>query len=143
VTVRIRPARPADRPALTRIQAAELTEFSRDLLSAALEGPLLALVAVADTGPVGYLLAVEDGERAYVPELAVAADRQGQGVGSELLAAGCARFRKRDIVSARVTARADDERAREFYEKREFDPVERVPEHYEDGTNGIVYERDL
>lgn len=143
MTVRIRSARPADHPALARIQSAELTEASPDLLSAAVDGPLCCLVAVADTGPVGYLLAVLDSQRAYLPELAVGADWQGRGVGSELLATGCTRLREKGIEGVRVTARATDSRARRFYEDRGFERVERVPAHYEDGTDGVVYERRL
>jgi len=127
---------------LSAIQSAVLLDPSPDLLSGALSGPLCCLVAV-DAGPVGYLLAIHDDERAYLPELAVAPDRQGEGVGSTLLSAGCERLEADGIETVRVTARASDDRVQCFYEHRAFEVRERVTDHYSDGTDGIVYERRL
>lgn len=138
----IRPATPADRPALAAIQSEALVEASPDLLTAALDGPLLGLVAV-DPDPVGYLLALDDGHRGYLPELAVTPERQGNGIGSALLSTGCERLREAGVGTVRVTARASDDRVREFYKHREFEQIDRVPDHYADGTDGIVYEREL
>jgi ribosomal-protein-alanine N-acetyltransferase len=124
------------------IQSATLSDPNPDLLAAAVSGPLCCLVAV-DAGPVGYLLAIRDDERAYLPELVVAPDRQNEGIGTTLLSAGCDRLEADGIDAVRVTARASDNRARRFYEQRAFETVERVPGHYSDGTAGIVYERRL
>ena len=138
----VRPARPGDRTRLSAIQSAALADPNPDLLAAAVSGPLCCLVAV-DAGPVGYVLAIHDDERAYLPELAVAPDRQNEGIGSTLLSAECDRLEASGIDAVRVTARASDERVGRFYEGRAFETVERVPDHYSDGTDGIVYERRL
>lgn len=138
----VRPVSPADRSTLAAIQSEALVEPSPDLLTAAFDGPLLGLVAV-DGSPVGYLLALHDDARGYLPELAVAPARQGEGIGSALLSAVCERLRERGVETVRVTARASDDRARGFYETRGFERVDCVPDHYADGTDGVVYERGL
>lgn len=139
----VRPARPADHARVRSIQRVTLTDPSPDLLAAALDGPLPALVRCDERGRVvGYVFAVLGDGRAYLPELAVAPDAQGAGHGTALVAAICDRLRERGVSTVRVTTRADDTRVRDFYADRGFETVEVVPDHYADGADAVVYERD-
>lgn len=141
MTARTRTVEPSDHDRLRRIQQATLEEPSPDLLAAAVDGPLLGLARIEDERLVGYVIAVVGDDRAYLPELAVEHDAQRAGHGSALLAAVCRRLRSRGVTEVRVTARADDDRARRFYEASEFEVVETVPEYYADGADGVVYRR--
>lgn len=142
-TVELRAARPGDRPALSTIQQAALSDPNGDILQLATDGPLTSLVAVADDEPVGYVIAVAGDDGAYLPELAVTPDRQGDGIGSTLLAAVCERLAGDGLDTVRLTARASDHRVRSFYENRGFEQVDREAAYYADGDDGVVYERRL
>lgn len=140
---RIRRGERADLPHLRRVQAATLAEPAPDLLrAAAADGPPELFVA-DDGGPAGYVLLVT-GAVAYLPELAVAPARQGEGVGTALLDAVVSDLRRRENGPdrLRVTARADDDRAREFYESRGFEVVERLPDFFESAA-GLAMVREL
>lgn len=122
----VRPARPADAPALRGLQRATVAEPAAELLELATAtagddagGPRCP-VAVAGDGPVGYALALDDGATCYVAELAVAADHRREGHGTALLDALVA---DSDAEEIRLTVRAGDEHARAFYAARGFEPV--------------------
>ncbi|PSQ11980.1 N-acetyltransferase [Halobacteriales archaeon QS_5_70_15] len=154
----VREARPDDLPRLSAVRAASLREAPPLLLEVAVRGAGLVLVAAepgaADatdvTGaptatradPVGYALAMRDGEgeAAYLAELAVAPARRRRGHGSALLSALLDRLADHDEL--RLTARADDDRARAFYEAAGFEPRRELPDHYGDG-DGVLYGRRL
>lgn len=138
----IREIRSDDRRRLRRIQESVLSDPSPDVLAAAIDGPLFGLVARNSGTVVGYLLAIVGGRRVYVPELAVAASAQREGHGSRLISTAIEQFRKRDLETVRLTARADDTVARHFYEQLDFEAVERVPDNYDD-ADGIIYEKPL
>jgi ribosomal-protein-alanine N-acetyltransferase len=140
---RIRRGERADLPHLRRIQTVTLAEPAPDLLrAAAVDGPP-ALFVADDSGPVGYVVLVA-GEVAYLPELAVAPARQGEGVGTALVDAVVTDLRGREDSPdrLRVTARADDRRARGFYESRGFEVVERLPDFFESAA-GVAMVREL
>ena len=139
MTRTIREIEPADHHRLGEIQRAALDEPSPDLLAAAADGPLPGFVCLDDDRIVGYVFAVVGDSRAYLPELAIATISQRQGHGRALLETICERLRSRGVERVRVRTRADDTRAREFYESRGFAVADRVPDYYEDGTDGIVY----
>jgi ribosomal-protein-alanine N-acetyltransferase len=142
MTATIRETRPGDHDRLRAIQREVLAAPSPDLLRAAVDGPLLGLVRCDDAGHiVGYVLAVLGDSRAYLPELAVAPNAQRQGHGTALLREVARRLDSMGVDDVRVTTRADDTRARSFYETRDFDAVERIPDYYDDGTAGVVYRR--
>lgn len=136
----VRRGRPADLPRLRAIQSAALAEPWPEILAAAGEGPLPLFVAV-DERPVGYAVVVAPGGAAYLPELAVAPDRQNEGHGSALLDAACAAVAA-DHDQLRLTVRAVDDRARRFYENRGFERRDRIPGHFESG-DGLVLVRSL
>jgi ribosomal-protein-alanine N-acetyltransferase len=139
----IRPAARADLPRLRAIQTASLAEPWNDLLEPAIDGPPVALVATDGTdAPVGYAVAIPNERVAYLAELAVAPAHRGEGRGSRLLAALCDRLAADGCETLELTVRADDQRARDFYESHDFTRQERLPEHYEDG-DGLLLTRPL
>ncbi len=119
----IREATPDDRPRLLAIQAASLESNWPDLLATAITGP--ATVLVVGYTPVGYALAVGT-QPTHLAELAVTPGHRNAGHGSALLRAILERSEE-----CRLTARADDERARRFYERHGFRVEKRLPNHYE------------
>jgi ribosomal protein S18 acetylase RimI-like enzyme len=131
---------PADRKRVTEIQQQALAEPWPALLATALEGP--PPLYVADDGrPVGYCIVVPGGEQVlYVPELAVHPARQGEGLGSALLEALACEFDSHSEL--RLTMRAVDSGAREFYDAHGFEQVERVADHFDSG-DGIVLRKRL
>lgn len=139
----IRPAHPADESRLRAIQTAALDQPWPGLLDVAIEGAPIVLVADPGVSPVGYALVVPSRPTAYLAELAVAPPAQGQGHGSRLLAAVLNRFGDQGFDEVRLTARADDDRVRAFYEKFGFTLAERLPDHYDDDGDGVLLVRSL
>ncbi|MDG5776434.1 N-acetyltransferase [Haloarculaceae archaeon H-GB2-1] len=138
----VREAVADDRPRLSAIQTAALDEQWPELLELALDGPPLCLLVETDR-PVGYALVIADDETAYVAEFAVAPSEQGQGYGSTLMEALLSRLSERGREQVRLTVRADDERAQSFYADHGFAVLERVPDHYADGGDGLLLSRHL
>ncbi|WP_277542041.1 GNAT family N-acetyltransferase [Haloarcula laminariae] len=139
----IRPARPADESRLRAIQSAALSDPWPELLDVAIDGPPHVFVCDEGEGPIGYTLTVPDRPVAYVAELAVAPGMQGQGYGSELLDALLGELRERGFETVRLTARADDARVRSFYDGFGFRAADKLPDHYDDGGDGVLLVRDL
>ncbi|MFC6835048.1 GNAT family N-acetyltransferase [Halomarina ordinaria] len=140
----VRSATRNDAPALATLQEATLAEPQPELLSLGAEGALPCLVAVVDDGPVGYVLAVPDDDEWYVAELAVAADSRRSGVGTRLLEAVCDRAVRTGTGRVSLTARADDDRARAFYDAVGFSVERRLPDHYgpdDDPVDGLLFVR--
>ena len=155
----IRRATNGDLPRLHALQAAAFPDPNRTLLRTGVRAGL-ALVAADRSAaggtdgpsdlrpePVGYALFTADGETVYVAELAVAPGHRRRGHGRRLLAAVAAR--NPDHAALRLTTRADNERARAFYESVGFREARRLPDHY-DGTetgggptDGVLLVRDL
>lgn len=139
----IRPAVAADESRLRAIQSAALDDPWPELLDVAIDGPPHVLVCDEGEGPVGYALAVPDHPVAYVAELAVAPGMQGQGYGSELLGTLFEELRERGFETVRLTARADEERVRSFYDSFGFSVKDELPGHYDDGGTGVLLVREL
>jgi len=139
----IREAVTADEPRLRAIQSAALDDPWAELLDVAIDGHPHVLVVDEGEGPIAYTLTVPDHPVAYVAELAVAPAMQGQGYGTELLSALLDRLRERGFETVRLTARADDERVRSFYDDFGFTAVDELPEHYDDGGDGVLLAREL
>ncbi len=132
----VRPAIPADGPALRAIQRAAVPEPAPDLLDLALvKGGPRCPVAV-DGDLVGYALALADGDTCYVAELAVAPDHRRQGHGTALLDALAAGPES----ELRLSVRADDEPARAFYRACGFEVVGPT-DRFESGA-GLVLARE-
>lgn len=140
--MRIRECRPEDLSRLRAIQSGALAEPWPELLESAVQGPPTCHV-VEDGTVVGYVLVLTDAESvAYVPELAVHPDEQGEGAGSELLAWLGARLARAGYRELRLTVRAEDTRARRFYERHGFELRERLPDHFDSG-DGLLLARSL
>jgi len=139
----IRQAVPADEARLRAIQSAALDDPWPELLDVAIEGAPRVLVTDEGQGPIAYALTVPDHPVAYVAELAVAPAMQGQGYGTELLRTLVARLRAADFETVRLTARADDDRVRAFYDEAGFSVVDELPGHYDDGGDGVLLVREL
>lgn len=146
----IREATPADLQRLRAIQSAALDEPWDGLLGPAIDGPPIVLVTTPDTPPgiggpdppVGYAVAIPDGEVAYLAEFAVAAGHRREGHGSALMRALCDRLAATGHDQVRLTVREDDSRAREFYDEHGFTVQSPLPDHYEDG-DGLLLSREL
>ncbi len=140
--IEIRSGRPADHERLREIQQATLAEPWPEILETATAGGVPLFVAV-DTVPIGYTIVVPGPEDVvYLPEIAIAPDRQREGHGSALLGAVCDELASDGYDELRLTAEASDERAREFYRQNGFEPIERLPDEYESG-DGVLFARDL
>lgn len=137
----IREARSADEPRLRTIQSNALDEPWPELLNVAVDGPPLVLVLEVSE-PVGYALVVPDRPIAYLAEFAIAPAMQGQGFGTALMDGLLDRLQTSGFETIRLTARADDERARSFYDGFEFSVADELPDHYDDG-DGVLLVRDL
>jgi ribosomal-protein-alanine N-acetyltransferase len=149
----IRPAIPADEPALHRLQS-HLPEPSPGLLASALDAttltPATALVSVAVgasggeqsriDAPVGYLLAVPGDGTVYVAELVVAPEYRREGRSRALLAA-CAESAPDESPSLTVTVAPDNGSARALYEACGFEEIRRLPDFFDDGP-AVLYRRD-
>jgi len=136
---RIRRGEPSDGEALCGIQGRAITEPVPALLSAALSGPP-PLFVVDERGPVGYAVVVPGGDVAYVPELAIHPDRQGEGLGSRLVEHVAAAFDGHREL--RVTVRTVDDGAQRFYDALGFDRQGRVEGQFEN-CDGLVMARSL
>jgi len=139
----IREAVPADETRLGAIQSAALDDTWPELLAVAIDGAPHVLVADEGQGPVAYTLTVPDHPVAYVAEVAVAPAMQGQGHGTALLSALLDRLREQGFETVRLTARADDERVRSFYDGFGFTVADDLPDHYDDGGDGVLLVRAL
>jgi ribosomal-protein-alanine N-acetyltransferase len=100
------------------------------------------LVAENSTGIVGWggLIAYDD--EAHVSTIGVARDRQGEGIGAQLLDALLAEADRRSPVVL-LEVRADNERALGMYERRGFTAIGRRPRYYRpSGTDAVVMKRE-
>ncbi len=138
----IRSGRPADLSRLRAIQSGALQEPWPELLETAAHGQPPLYVLTNDQ-PVAYVIYVgeEDGV-AYVPELAVAPEQQGQGHGSKLLSWLSEHLADDGYTELRLTVQASDERARRFYEHHGFERIERLDDHFESG-DGLLLGRPV
>lgn len=137
----IRPATPAEEPALARLQS-RLPEPSPGLLDAwasdAVASPVEVLVSATEAGrPAGYLLAVPGNGTAYVAELVVAPGHRREGRATALLSAYVADAEG----SVTVTVTPDNEAARALYRDCGFERVRRLPGFFQRG-DAVLYRRD-
>jgi len=139
---RIRSGRPTDRDQLRTIQECALTEPWPELLETAVSGPPPLFVVEADE-PVGYaIFLAETDDVAYVPELAVHPDHQGNGYGSQLVEFLFEHLSDQGYSELRLTVQVADERARGFYQSHGFEELERLDDHFQSG-DGLLLGREL
>ncbi|MFD1585350.1 GNAT family N-acetyltransferase [Halorientalis brevis] len=157
----IRDATPQDRSRIRAIQLAALDEPWPELLDPAIEGPPIVLVTTATPDstadgsttepgaarrpgdePVGYAVAIPEGDCAYLAEFAVAAGYRRSGRGSALMDALCRRLADEGFEALRLTVKMGDEVARSFYDSQGFRVRSLLPHHYESG-DGLQLVRSL
>ena len=123
--------RAADEPAVRSLQR-HLAYADPELVTAALEGPFLGVVAVAAGDVAGYAVALP-GRETTLSELVVAPDRRRSGRGRALVEAVSAAGTGDALV---VTTPAAEQEARRFYEALGFEVDERLAGFYGDGDGG-------
>jgi [ribosomal protein S18]-alanine N-acetyltransferase len=152
VSVRLRPMRLADLPAVLRLEE-EL--FAPDTWTAAMYRDELSrtdtrhyLVAEdedADDGPrvVGYAGLIAYPDEAHVATIGVAPGRQGEGLGARLLDALLQEADRRSPVVL-LEVRADNELAQGLYRRRGFTEIGRRRGYYQpSGADAVVMRREL
>lgn len=147
-TVQLRPMRWWDVPA---VQALEQRLFPHDAWSAEQLWSELAgvpetrwyTVAEDDGALVGYAGLFAVPPDADVQTVAVAADRQGSGVGRALLEALTGEARARGCRTLLLEVAADNERAQQVYAAAGFEPFARRSRYYPDGTDAVLMRRRL
>jgi ribosomal-protein-alanine N-acetyltransferase len=120
-----------------------LREPNSALLTYAVEGPPLVLVATESGVPVGYLVAFYDDEGGYVAEITVAPAHRREGRAKRLLTTTFDRLRNEGCSRVRLAVHPENEAARELYQSLGFEEVYRENEYYDDGSEGIVLGREL
>jgi [ribosomal protein S18]-alanine N-acetyltransferase len=144
--VTLRPATPADVPALT---ALENVLFGADAWSQAavlgeVEGPgRHAVVAVDDGEVVGYAVTMRSEDLVDLQRIGVRPDRRRQGIARTLLdeALAHARDQRATRMLLEVSARNTDALA--FYAAADFVEIDRRRRYYRDGSDAVVMRRSL
>jgi ribosomal-protein-alanine N-acetyltransferase len=144
--VLVRPAEQADLLAVFRI---ERRTFPQPWPYAAFERYLDApafFVAVSD-GVIGYVIAdcVPNHGQAFghVKDLAVRAERRGEGVGTALLSRALSELAAVGAESVKLEVREGNDPARSLYEGFGFEYLKRVPGYYADGEAALVLVRSV
>jgi ribosomal-protein-alanine N-acetyltransferase len=147
MSVRLRPMRSADLPA---VLALEEELFAPDTWTAAMYRDELSrpdtrmyLVAEDDGELVGYAGLIAYDDEAHVSTIAVAPERQGEGIGSRLLDALLAEADRRSPAVI-LEVRADNELAQGLYRRRGFTEIGRRRGYYQpSGADAVVMRREL
>lgn len=96
---------------------------------------------------VGYAVAtgvrVNGVPMGHLKDLAVAPDRQGGGIGSELLDRARSVLADHGYSTVRLEVRESNERAIELYERRGFTQVQSYPGYYPDGEDALIFHAPL
>jgi ribosomal-protein-alanine N-acetyltransferase len=148
VTVSLRDMTAAD---LHAVLAMEEELFAPDTWTAAMYRDELArtdtrhyLVAEDDAGAVvGYAGLIAYPEEAHIATIGVTGERQGQGIGAQLLDTLLAEADTRSQVVL-LEVRADNEAAQGLYRRRGFTEIGRRPGYYQpSGTDAVVMSRKV
>ena len=124
--------RPGDEPAVRALQS-RLEYADPDLVTAALDGPFLGLVATADGAVVGYAVALP-GSETTLSELVVAPEHRRCGYGEALVEAVGDRAASGPLV---VTTPASEKGVQRFYESLGFAVDDRLAGFYADGADAL------
>ena len=126
---RIRPATPADVPAILAVERAVFsdpwtTEQFADLTAD------LTLVGLEDGQLRGYVVARQVADEAEILNLAVEPERRRAGVGSALMGAALARLAENGVRTVHLEVRASNAEAFGFYARWGFSEVGRRRAYY-------------
>lgn len=147
MTVGLRPMRTGD---LAAVLALEEDLFAPDTWTAAMYRDELSrtdtrtyLVAEDGERVVGYAGLIAYDDEAHVSTIAVAPDRQGEGIGSQLLDALLEEADRRSPVVI-LEVRSDNELAQGLYQRRGFTIIGRRRGYYQpSGADAVVMRREL
>ena len=147
MSVRLRPMLSSDLPA---VLALEEELFAPDTWTAAMYRDELSrtdtrVYLVADDAGeiVGYAGLIAYDDEAHVSTIAVAASRQGEGIGSRLLDTLLEEADRRSPVVI-LEVRADNELAQGLYRRRGFTVIGRRRGYYQpSGADAVVMRREL
>ena len=144
----IRPARPADVPAVAALEAANLggDAWSAALVAEGVEGRLPTvsyLVAEAAGRVVGHAVASVVGDIAELQRIAVDAAHRRGGLATALLDAVVETARAGGADRLLLEVREDNAGALAFYAARGFVEVDRRRRYYRDGATAVVMRRSL
>jgi [ribosomal protein S18]-alanine N-acetyltransferase len=93
---------------------------------------------------VGFALASrQDPTQGHLLALAVDPARQNQRIGTALLRGVRENLVRQGALCLKLDVRADDVRARQFYQRHGFLPVGVQPKVYADGEDAVVMQRPL
>lgn len=139
----IRPAIPADAPAMAAVEAAAAPDpWTAGQIAGSLALPTTRGWVVDDHAIVGHLLVSAQGDEGEVLILAVHPARRRQGHASRLLDAALAWWRDQGVHRAFLEVRADNTAARALYASRGWAPAGERPDYYDDGTAALILTRD-
>jgi ribosomal-protein-alanine N-acetyltransferase len=147
--VTLRPARPTDLPRLAAVQAASFdVPWSTEALAATLAGGgVLALVAEADGGTHGFVVARIAAGEAEILTLAVDPARRRRGLGERLIAAALDAAGRAGAEAVFLEVAVDNPAAIHLYEKLGFAASGRRPAYYarREGppSDALILRRDL
>lgn len=121
--VALRPAEPADVPALAAVEEAAfapLWRYSADALQHAFQQAAAFDVAEWNGRVVGFQFSTIAGNNAHLARMAVQPDVQGRGVGRALLAAALRGYRARGVRTVSLNTQVDNAPSRTLYERFGF-----------------------
>lgn len=102
---------------------------------------------LVDGEVVGHVVAtgvrVNGQPMGHVKDLAVAPDRQGEGIGSDLLQRALSVLEAHGLGTVRLEVRPSNERAIALYERYDFAPVRTYPSYYPDGEDALILHASL
>ena len=122
----VRRASPQDGVLVLALDQAAFDPFWRlneDLVAAAPANSVYYLVAEQEGQLVGYLMAERWGERAYLSRIGVLPEKQGQGIGTQLMRAALALMQQDGLCQVLLNTQEDNFRSRALYEGLGFVPT--------------------
>jgi [ribosomal protein S18]-alanine N-acetyltransferase len=144
--VTLRPATPADVPALTALED-ELfgaDGWSESAVLDELEGPgRHAVVAADDDEVVGYAVTMRSADLADLQRIGVRPDRRRQGIARTLLDEALAHARDEGATRMLLEVSARNTDALAFYAAADFVEIDRRRRYYRDGSDAVVMRRSL
>jgi ribosomal-protein-alanine N-acetyltransferase len=143
---RIRPARPADAPALVPLERRCFSDpWSGLAFEEMLRFPLtVALIAESDSAIVGYLIGRAVAEEGEILNLAVVPEERRHGLGSRLLEAGLDALAEAGARRVWLEVRESNDGAQALYQARGFASAGRRPRYYKHPVeDALVYQLDL
>lgn len=151
MTVRLRPMRLADLPAVMELEEElfapdtwTVSMYRDELARTDTRHYLVAVDRAGDAGErvVGYAGLIAYDDEAHVATIGVTGARQGEGIGALLLDALLTEADRRSPVVL-LEVRADNEVAQGLYRRRGFAEIGRRPRYYQpSNTDAVVMRRE-